>query len=280
VPALVPPNALVAANGRIELARTVAFATGPAVAGGLVGWTGVAPGFALAAALSAAAAILLAGVREPPRAVATRRGALHELRQGAAFVFGHALLLPVFLTQLVFNTAFFMLQAVYVPYAVHRLGLGAAGVGATLAAYGAGMVTGALVAPRVIRALPFGAVIAIGPLAGLAAALVMALTIWVPAAALAGASFFLFGAGPLLWTISTATLRQTVTPRDLLGRVSAINIMAYGARPVGAALGAGVGGLYGAEACLLLAAAGFLIQALLILASPVPRLAAQPQPAG
>jgi hypothetical protein len=108
----------------------------------------------------------------------------------------------------------------------------------------------------------------------------MALTIWVPAAALAGASFFLFGAGPLLWTISTATLRQTVTPRDLLGRVSAINIMAYGARPVGAALGAAVGGPAGAEACLLLAAAGFLVQALLILASPVPRLAAQPQPAG
>jgi hypothetical protein len=36
----------------------------------------------------------------------------------------------------------------------------------------------------------------------------------------------------------TTTLRQTVTPPDLLGRVSAINIMAYGARPIGSALGA------------------------------------------
>ena len=57
--------------------------------------------------------------------------------------------------------------------------------------------------------------------------------------------------------ISTTTLRQSVTPPSLLGRVSAINIMSYGARPLGSALGAIVGGLYGAEMCLYLAAAIF-----------------------
>src|SRR5439155_982830 len=63
VPALVPAGALAAANGRIELARTVAFAGGPALAGALVGWTGGAPAFGVAAGLSAAAVVLLAGVR-------------------------------------------------------------------------------------------------------------------------------------------------------------------------------------------------------------------------
>jgi len=53
--------------------------------------------------------------------------------------------------------------------------------------------------------------------------------------------------GPILWVISTTTLRQTVTPSHLLGRVSAINIAAYGSRPLGAAIGGFVGGLYGAE---------------------------------
>ena len=205
---------------------------------------------------------------------------LHDLRDGAAFVFGHPLLRPVFLTQLVFNTAFFMLQAVYVPYAVHRLGLSAFGVGATLATYGVGMVAGALLAPPIIRALPFGVVVALGPVAGLAAAVVLVLTIWVPAGVLAGVSFFLIGVGPIVWVISTATLRQTVTPRDLLGRASAINITAYGARPIGAALGALVGALYGAETCLVVAAVGFLVQAVLILASPVRRLARQPEMVG
>ena len=280
VPALVPPEALAAANGRIELARTVAFVAGPALAGALVGGTGTAPAFGFAAVLSTCAVFLLAGLREPAWPALPPRHPLHEIREGAGFVFGHALLLPVYVTQIVFNAAFFMLQAVYVPYAVHTLGLSALQVGATLAAYGGGMVVGALLAARITRALPFGVVIALGPVAGLAAAVAMVLTIWVPSALLAGFSFFLIGVGPIVWVISTATLRQTVTPRDLLGRVSAINITAYGARPVGAAIGAFVGGVSGAETCLIVAALGFLIQALVIVMSPVLRLVRQPAMVG
>ena len=71
-----------------------------------------------------------------------------------------------------------------------------------------------------------------------------------------------------------------MTPPRLLGRVSAINIMSYGARPIGAALGAMVGGLYGAEACLYLAVAIFGAQALVILMSPAVSLARQPEMVG
>jgi predicted MFS family arabinose efflux permease len=276
VPALVGPAALAAANGRLELARTVAFAGGPALAGALVGWTGAGLAFAVAAALSTGAVFLLAGLREPARPVLPPRHPLHDLREGAAFVLRHPLLLPIFSTQIVFNTAYLILMAVYVPYAVHRLGLSAAAIGATLAVYGIGMVAGALLAARVMRVLPFGTVIAIGPLAGLAASLTMVLTIWLPSGVLAGLSFFLMGSGPILWVISTTTLRQLVTPPALLGRVSAINATAWGARPLGAAIGALVGGLYGAEACLVLAASGFVVQALIILLSPLPSLARQP----
>ena len=280
VPALVEPCALAAANGRLELARTVAFAGGPALAGTLVGWTGGAPAFGVAAALSTCAVFLLAGLREPARPARPEHHALSEIREGAGFVFGHRLLLPVYVTQVVFNTAFFILQSLYVPYAVHHLGLTAAAVGATLATYGLGMVVGALLAPRILWALPFGVVVTLGPVAGLAAAVVMVLTIWTPSVLLAGLSFFLIGAGPIIWVISTATLRQTVTPRVLLGRVSAINITAYGARPVGALIGAVVGGLYGAQTCLVVAALGFLVQAVVIVASPVLRLTRQPEMVG
>ena len=51
VPSLVPPQQLPAANARIELARTIAFASGPALGGALVGWLGAAPAFGFAAAL-------------------------------------------------------------------------------------------------------------------------------------------------------------------------------------------------------------------------------------
>jgi predicted MFS family arabinose efflux permease len=277
VPSLVRSDALAAANARIELARTVAFAAGPALGGALVGGLGGAAAFGVAAALSAAAVILLSGVREPPRPPRTPRHPLDDVRDGARFMFRHPLLRPIFATQFVFNTAFFVLQAVFVPYAVRHLGLSASGVGVTLGTYGAGMVAGALIAGRVMRRLPIGIVIAIGPVAGLVAALVMLLTIWAPAAPLAAASFFLMGAGPIIWVISTTTLRQTVTPPELLGRVSALNIVAYGARPIGAAIGAVVGGLYGAEVCLAVACLGFFVQAATILASPVVRLARPPE---
>jgi predicted MFS family arabinose efflux permease len=280
VPSLVSADLLPAANARIELARTIAFASGPALGGVLVGWVGAAPAFGFAAALSVIAVVLLAGIYEPARAPAPRRHPLQEIKEGAVFVFQHSLLRPVFVTQFIFNIGSFLVLAVFVPYAVHHLGLSATGVGTTLAMYGVGMVVGALLATRVMRRIPFGAVIGLGPVTGFVAAGVMALTTVIPSPWLAGLSFFLLGVGPILWVISTTTLRQSVTPPRLLGRVSAINIMSYGARPVGAFIGAVIGGLYGAEACLYLAVAIFGAQALVILVSPAVALARQPEMVG
>ena len=280
VPSLVTPQLLPTANARIELARTIAFASGPALGGVLVGWLGAAPACGFAAALSVIAVGLLSGIYEPARAPAPRRHPLQEIREGAVFVLHHALLRPVFITQFIFNTASFLLLAVFVPYAVRHLGLSATGVGTTLSMYGVGMVVGALAATRVMRRLAFGTVIALGPVTGFVAAVAMALTTFIPSPWLAGGSFFLLGAGPILWVISTTTLRQSVTPPRLLGRVSAINIMSYGARPVGTLIGAIVGGLYGAETCLYLAVAIFGAQALVILMSPAVALARQPDMVG
>lgn len=277
VPSLVPPQSLSAANARIELARTVAFASGPALGGILVGWIGAAPAFGFAAALSVIAVVLLSGIYEPARQPGPRRHPMQDIKEGAAFVFRHPLLRPVFVTQFIFNTASFLILAVFVPYAVRHLGLSATGVGTTLAMYGVGMVVGALLATRVMRWLAFGSVIGLGPITGFVAAGVMALTTVFPTPLLAGLSFFLLGAGPIIWVISTTTLRQSVTPPRLLGRVSAINIMSYGARPLGAGMGALVGGVFGAEACLYLAVAGFGVQMLVILMSQAVSLVRQPE---
>src|SRR3979409_1211907 len=166
VPSLVPPQSLPSANAWIELARTVAFASGPALGGVLVGWVGAAPAFGFAATLSIIAVVLLSGIYEPVREPAPRRHPLHDIREGAAFVLHHALLRPVFITQFIFNTASFLLLAVFVPYAVRHLELSASGVGTTLSMYGVGMVVGALVATRVMRRLAFGNVVGLGPVGG------------------------------------------------------------------------------------------------------------------
>src|SRR5829696_3764853 len=120
VPSLVTSQQLPAANARIELARTVAFASGPALGGVLVGWVGAAPAFGFAAALSVMAVVLLAGIFEPARRPAARRNAMQDIKEGATFVFRHPLLRPVFVTQFIFNSASFLVLAVFVPYAVRR----------------------------------------------------------------------------------------------------------------------------------------------------------------
>lgn len=277
VPGLVGVQGLSAANRRLELARSAAFAAGPALGGALVGWTGPAAAYVGAAGLSVLAVALLARLPHATQAAGPRRRMGQDLRAGAAFVFGHALLRPVLLTAVVFNTAWFVLQSVYVAYAVEHLGLGPVAVGLTLAAYGAGMVLGALAAPWIDRRMSFGRMILVGPLAGLAAALAMAATQAVPSGALAGLSLALFGAGPILWTIATTTLRQAVTPAGMLGRVSAVLVTATtGSRPIGAAIGGMLATHAGAGACLDVAALGFALQALLLATSAVPQLRHQP----
>ncbi|MEJ8836859.1 MFS transporter [Ramlibacter sp. AN1133] len=268
VPALVPRELHARANGRLELARSAAYAGGPALAGALVAWTGAASAFVLATLLSASAVALLWRVAEPPRAPAPARHALIEIREGARFVWHDALLRPILLTGIAWNIAWFVLQAAYVPYAVRVLGLSAQAVGVTLGCYGAGMVVGALAAPPVVRSLAFGRAIQLGPAVSVLAMSAMVATLLVPSGVLAGLSFFLFGAGPIIWTITTTTLRQAITPGAMLGRVGSVFLTVNaGARPVGAAIGAVVGGLWGEPACLWLALAGFVLQAAIILAS-------------
>jgi predicted MFS family arabinose efflux permease len=278
VPSLVAPGDLARANGRLELARSLAFAAGPALAGALVAAAGAGAAFVVAAALSALAVLLLLRLPEAaaasPSTGAPQRHPLDELREGAAFVWHHAWLRPILLTAVAWNLSWFVLQTAYVPHAMAALGLDARGVGFTLALYGAGMVLGAALAPRLMARLPMGQAIVIGPAVSVAAAAAMAATLWWPSPLLAALSFALFGAGPLVWTVSSTTLRQQVTPGAMLGRVSAIFLTANaGARPLGAALGAGVAAAVPAaqaSAWLLgIALVGFVVQALVIMGSPV-----------
>ena len=279
VPALVPVAGLAHANGRLELARSAAYAAGPALAGALIAWTGAPAAFVLSGMLSVAAVLCLRGIAEPVRAAAAARHPLLELRDGAQWVWKSDLLRPIMFCSIVWNISWFMLQAAYVPYAIHDLGLDASGVGMTLALYGVGMIVGALLAPRVVRSLPFGWAILLGPYCSVLAAFTMALTLFWPHGWLAALSYFLFGAGPIIWTITSTTLRQTVTPRAMIGRVTSINIVvSTGARPLGAALGGLVGVYFPVSVSLWCVVLGFGVQAVVITASKVRTLKRLPDP--
>ena len=180
VPQLVPQQSLAArqCTARVGAQRRVCGRPGVGRRAGGMGRR--QPAFVCATALSMLATLLLLRIPASPRATGPQRHVLDELRHGAGLVWRDPLLRPVMWTAVVWNLAWFVLQAAYVPYAMRRLGLTADTVGFTLGCYGAGMLIGATLATRVTRALPFGMAVLLGPLMSVLAAAAMLATLWWP----------------------------------------------------------------------------------------------------
>jgi predicted MFS family arabinose efflux permease len=296
VPALVPAHELPGANARLELARSLACTAGPALGGALVAafgggavfasatvlallalgavWRLVEPGHDAAAAAPGVAGVAVADAGAP---AGLRTALLEALR----FVWRHRSLRPVLLTALVWNLAWFVLQAALVPHAMRSLGLDAQGVGAMLGAFGAGALLGAAMAPRIVKRLGLVRALLVGPLLSVLAAATMVATLAWPHAAWAMASMAVFGFGPTVWVVTSTTLRQSLTPPNQLARVGAVFLTVNaGARPLGAALAAvvatallaqGCAPAVGEATCLVLALLGFVAQAALIARHPMLR---------
>jgi predicted MFS family arabinose efflux permease len=223
---------------------------------------------------------LLWRLLEPARRPLAPRHPWHDMQEGARCMWDNPMLKVIFKTAVCWNIAWFVLQAAYVPYAFKVLGLTAASVGLTLGAFGVGMVSGAVLAPRTTRILPLGRAIQMGPTLSLFSSLSMAATLIWPSAALAVLSYLLIGLGSTTWVITSTTLRQTVTPPAMLGRVGAIFLTCnMGVRPVGAALGGLVGAHLGESACIGLALALFAMQLSLILRPAISQLKVLPEQA-
>jgi len=207
-----------------------------------------------------------------------RRAFLFELREGLAFLATEPRLRALTLCALVWNVSWFALGAVMVLYAARDLGLSGAEIGLVFAADGVGMVLGALVAPRIERRFGLGRAIVIGPsLCALGTPLILLasagflLSGFVLPLLLAGR--FLYGFGPMIFGIGATSLRQTLTPAALLGRVNAgVRWLTNGFRPFGAMLGGLAGEAFGLQTAVALAGLGFVLCLVPLLLSPVPKL--------
>lgn len=281
VPGLVAREQLVDANRWLELGRSTAFISGPALGGALVALAGAGTAFVVATIVCCSAVTLLVRIDLPHhRSSAAPRGGLRDVREGVRFALRSDLLRPVIATSLVFNVAWFLVQSIFVVYALEKQAMTPATVGASMGVYGIGMVIGAFAMPWLSRHLTLGRISLLGPACGVVAAAILLTTIWSPSPPLVFLSFVLFGLGPVLWSISTTALRQAVTPPQLLGRVSALMIVAtYGARPIGAGLGVLVSALGGVEWCIVLAFVVFMLQLTIVLLSKLPSVRSLPEPA-
>ncbi|MCX4783205.1 MFS transporter [Streptomyces sp. NBC_01264] len=205
----------------------------------------------------AGSALLVRSLPRMPRPVPqARESLLRQARAGASYVFRDRLLLGLALRPAVGNIAFIAVETVLALFAHDRLGIGAFGFGLLLTAEATGGLLGAGIASFLGRRLGTGtALTCTAAVEGLA---VLGLaTSGNPY--VAGLALAVCGAGMGATMVLAPSLRQSIVPAHLMGRVASTSrMLAMCAAPFGAFLGGWLATAYDVRTPLY-AASGLLL---------------------
>jgi MFS family permease len=283
LPGLVGKALVTDANAKIGATESLAEMSGPAVAGVLFQWLTAPIAVAVNAGTYLVSAVMLARIRmvEPPPAPGTRRrGWVDGVVTGARTSWDEPHV-RILLIQTGIGSLFGgFFGALYIAFVLRDLGLGPVLLGIGIAVGGFGALLGSLLAQPMARRFGVGPAICIS---GALSALGTMIVLLAPANPVGGMTALvvsqfvgdIFGIIPLILATS---LRQTVLPQDLLGRVGATFRAAAGAMAVvGALAGGALGQLLGLRETLLLAIGGLLIGPLIGGLSPLWRVKEMPQ---
>lgn len=275
---------LVEANAKIGVSDSAAQLVGPGLAGALIQWL-TAPFAILLDAMSFFfSAWILRGIpsreSDAPKMRATSVGA--EIREGLAAIWRNptlrALTWAIALWQM-FRQMYF---AIVVLFAARELGFSAGHLGVLWMLAGVGALAAAVLANRLNRRFGFGRVM-LGGLFGTGVAwLIVA---FASGTHLASSTQFAFGLlvldfSGMLFFVNYLTLRQAVTPDELLGRVTATMIcLTVAAAPFGGLLGGWIAEHEGPRFALMLAGLGAIaLVPCIACASPLAGLHTLPSP--
>ena len=227
LPTVVERDRLVAANGALSAASSVAEFTGFSLSGFLVQLFRAPLAIGIDALTFVASAILLFPIRrpEPPRpAVSDREPILTEIREGLGVVRRSPLLRALALAHAANHVLWGIFSTVYYLFAIQELGLGPVTLGLLAGLGGLGAFIGAAGAGRIVRRLGAGPTMVLG-LVGLT--LGSALIPLAPTGAVAIATAMLVlqqligdGTG-VLYDIVERSLTQSIVDGRVLGRVDA-----------------------------------------------------------
>jgi predicted MFS family arabinose efflux permease len=171
--------------------------------------------------------------------------------------------------------------AIYGLYAIHVVGMSTATLGITVAFGGIGALFGALLVRPATRRLGLGPAI----VAGLLISSSMSSLTWLAGGWLAAAVPLMMAAqligdgAETVAAIDETSLRQTITPDRMLGRVNAsMNVLGEGVGTLGLLAGGVLAELIGLRATVAVAGLGGLLGCVWIVCSPLPRLREMPAP--
>jgi MFS family permease len=273
VPAVVDREQLGEANGRLMLAEQGSAVAGPGLGGLLIGAIGAPLAVTVDALSYIASAGLIAGIKHVEVSAGPAKvGMGRSMVSGVQFVVGNRLLLPIAIIGSLVTFFARMVQVVLLVYLAREARLTPAAIGVVFAIAGGGFVLGALVADSAGRRLGIGLATTTGLMVVSAGLVLIALGPPATAGWWATAGLFVYGVAAVIWTVNVTTLRQLATPREMLGRVTAtMRVVSYSVIPLAAVTGGALGSAIGLRQTLAVAAAGAVLAALAVLASPLPR---------
>ena len=278
VPSLVLPERLVEANSRLALTESIAEIVGPSLTGALVQIL-TAPIAILCDALSfviSALGLGLIGAPEPPPASASEPHIGREIADGLRTLWRNPVLRALGARSA--SASFFLGfgSALYILFVTRELGLGAALLGIVITVGGAANLVGAILANRLSARWGQGPTLIAATLAIGTSSLMVPLTRG--SVAVCAAVLIVSQLCDVAWpvyTILETSLRQSIVPSHLLGRVQAArHLLSQGLLPLGALTSGAIATRAGIRGTLLLGAAGMLLSTLWLTASPVRRLSA------
>ncbi|AQZ69152.1 major facilitator superfamily MFS_1 [[Actinomadura] parvosata subsp. kistnae] len=270
LPAVVPPEQLERANGRLEATRQVSVLAGPAAGGWLVGALTAPVALLADAAGYLASGLLLSGVRADERPAPAERGRLWaDVREGVTFVIREPVLSRVALGGALTRVALGVCAVGYPLYLVVHLRVSATTYGLLLSASAVGALAGAMLVARVTSRHGVGptlygsaALVVLLQLPALATGPGWRLLLFPVAAALAGAAGVVFNVAQL-------SHRQRITPGHLLGRVNAsMRFLMWGTTPLGGLAGGVLGEWLGGYGVFAVGVALLALSYLAIVTAP------------
>ena len=274
LPAVVPRSELTARNSLMSATYATVDMGGPAIGGLLVQAIGAVPTLLLDASSYVVSAVLLRQLPERRVPVPEAAGSLRSMvRDGWHFVVRHPVMGPCMWEATAVNFACGALIALAPIYLVRELHAPAGLVGLLIATEGVGSLAGAALAPRLTSRFGSGRVTLVSGLLGACAALLMPLGRGALGMVFFGLGNAGYAMGIVIGSITTRTLRQTVTPPDLLTRVMAtVRFVSWGAIPFGALTAAAVASAVGVRTALWCTAAATFVPVVVLWSSPVRRV--------
>ncbi len=244
VPGIVEKSNLPRANGRIEAGETVVlnFLSAPFTSV-LFGVSVLIPlgvnvaAFAVAVALAVLLPVAASGRQfaKAPVEGAPPEPWWRQFVEGFRFIRGNRMLVTLWLLSTFTGLAISAATASFVLYLVQRVGLPPSLFGVFLLNGAAGAILGSLLVDRVKRLLGAGLAMAIGNVLFSASIFAIGLA---PQLWLAAVGFFLSSVGVIVWNVLVMSLRQSIIPGRLLGRVHGTwRTLLWGAMPIGSVLG-------------------------------------------